>query len=188
MAQQITNDADLVRELNNKIKQAVKYAVDEIYDKNELIIQTIVYNQYDPTEYQRTWEFGSKPWRKEVNSTLGTEHGNVSGKMSYDTNLSEHKINDSFNQHMGFQEQSMKDYLADIIYQGLAGDFTGEYKYAKDNPKFKGEAWAQKRDAWKKLNDWLTITQIKKLFEEGMNRAGLQYTRHKFGIRVEKHD
>ena len=98
--------------------------------------------------------------------------------------------NESKGQHSSIAYNTWGDpmttYLAEIIYQGLAGDFTGEYKYASQNPRFAGEAWTKKRDAWKQLQDRLGRTLLKKWMKEGFNKAGLNVQSHGMALGTNK--
>lgn len=175
--------AELNRQMALAIKEAVDYTVQKIWNENRAFIQDVVYNAYSPQDYERTDEFKLDAWDTEVNANVETRGAKVHGAVKYNgSNLSASR-GDGFGQHMGFDDEPSRMYLAEIIYQGLAGDFTGQYTYAHQNPAFKNEPWARKRDAWKALVDWLGINNLKKIFAEGLSRAGLQYHSHSTPIK-----
>lgn len=150
------------------LKQAAKYVAEQILIKNEELVQQIVYDAYSPSEYDRTGEF-KKAWGSEAHIT-----GNVAtGEFWHDSE----KMT-SFNGHHEsvVDGQPMRDYLAEIIYEGLSGAIYQE-GYAKNYKPFKGQAWTKRRNVWKALLDWLKINQLKKLFEEGLRRQGVTFTR-----------
>lgn len=177
MANQALNNSQLEAMLMPKIRIAVDYVVQKIWNENRALIRKIVYNSYWPTEYERTNQFAN----------IGETDVKISGNHAIGSFFynSENLIPGEHGQHSSIAYNTygepMTTYLVEIIYQGLAGDFTGEYKYAKQNPKFAGEAWTKKRDVWEKLNKYITSHRIRKLFEEGMKYAGIKFKRNSYG-------
>ena len=168
MEKQARNDAEVRAMIMPALKQAAKYVAEQILIKNEELIQQIVYDAYDPVEYDRTGEF-KKAWDTDAYIT-----GNVAtGEFWHDSE----KMNSFDGHHASVVDgQPMRDYLAEIIYEGLSGAIYQE-GYAKYNKRFKGQAWTKKRDVWKALLNWLKINQLKKLFEEGLRQQGISFTR-----------
>ena len=159
------------------LKQAAKYVAEQILIKNEELVQQIVYDAYNPSEYERTGEF-KKAWNTDAYVT-----GNVAtGEFWHDSE----KMSSYDDHHMSIVDgQPMRDYLADIIYEGLAGAIY-QPGYAKNYKPFKGQAWTKKRDVWKALLGWLKITQLKSLFEEGLRRQGVAFTRTNAAVYFDK--
>ena len=177
MVSNARNDAQVKAMLMPALKDAVDYVVKQILTENEQLIQKIVYDGYTPVEYDRTGQF-KKAWDTNTHIT-----GNkVTGEMAYDPD----KMTAIGNHHASIVDgQPIQEYLADIIYEGLAGAIYQE-GYAKYDKRFKGQAWTKKRDVWNALIKWLGPNRIRKLFEEGMRKQGLNYTRHNYAIFVEK--
>ena len=151
------------------LKNVVDYVVQKIWNENRELVRTVVYESYQPTEYDRTGQF------KEAWSTQVKTKGNmVTGEFYYDPD----KL-DSFDGHHEsiVDGQPMQDYLAEIIYEGLSGAIY-QKGYAKYSKRFKGQAWTKKRDAWKKLLKRIGTDKMKRMFEEGMRQQGLKFNAH----------
>ncbi len=157
----IRNNQELEQALLPALKIATNYVIESIGEKNQELIQKIIYDSYNPKQYERTYEF-KEAWREETN--LSMSRNKIESKFSYDTN--------SFHT-FGNMRHNTTTYLAEIIYEGLSGNF--EQGYAKDDPKFKNQQWASKRDVWHELEKWLGKNKINELFEEGMKKAGLRF-------------
>lgn len=159
------------------LRKAARYVAEQILLKNEELVQQIVYNAYTPKRYNRTGEF-KKAWNTESYAT-----GNVaSGEFRYDPD----KLSFYDDHHMSIVDgQPMTDYLADIIYEGMAGAIY-QPGYARNYKPFKGQAWTKKRDVWKALLGWLKIRQLKSLFEEGLRRQGVAFTRTNAAVYFDK--
>lgn len=174
MAVQIKNEAQLASIFVPKLKEAVDYVVQKIWNENRELIRLIVYEAYQPSMYECTGEF-KEAWDTSVKSV-----GNyIEGEFKYDPR--ELTVNRDKWQHGSFyvsdgneHETTMTTYLADVIYQGLAG------------PMFGQGPWTQKRDAWSALDKWLSNTTFRKIFEEGMTKAGIPWKKSIGGISVEK--
>lgn len=153
--------------LNKKLQIAVDYLIKKIWEENRSVVEEVVYKAYNPTKYERTGEF-KEAWETQVT----TEGNKIQGQFNYAPD----KITTrNFIQH----EEQVVEYLADIIYQGLSGDFgigpntKNGKRYAKNNPLFQGQAWTQKRDAWKELENRLGARKLKAWMKEGFAKAGL---------------
>lgn len=180
MATRGMSKAELNQQMALALKKAVDYTVEQIQEENWHKVMEIVYDAYFPSDYDRTYEFADKAWDTESSSTTKANGANAKGEFKY----SPKNMISSSPQHASFLNgEDSREYLAEIIYQGLAGDFTGEYTYAHENPAFNNAAWTRKRDAWKALNDWLGKNNLKKIFSEGLTKAGLQYHSHSTPIK-----
>lgn len=184
---QAKNNQELEHMLMPLLEKAINYVVQKIMEENKEIIEQVVYNSYSPNIYDRTGEF-KEAWDIET-KTYGNK---VQGTFKF---APDKMSVGSGGQHSSiFDGSDIRPYLAEIIYQGLSGDFglgeanrSGKY-YAKNNPLFANEAWAKKRDAWKELNNKIGIRKIKQYFEEGMRRNGLNFKGHTASIKVIKYD
>lgn len=96
-----------------------------------------------------------------ASSTNGDTHFRANGKMR------------SKAERAGGEWGDSRAYLAEIIYQGLAG------------PAFGDGYWRKKRDAFEALLKYIGKQRMKQWFEEGMTYAGLDYKRHGGALQVE---
>ena len=133
------------------IQNALKYTVEKIKEKNEQVVNQIVYAVYSPQMYPRTFEL-REAWKSEANASGASGHATFEydpSKISAHSNLTDEAV----------------PYLAEIVYQGLAGKIYGE------------GAWTQARDAWQALLDACGEDAIKEWFYQGCRQAGLPLER-----------
>lgn len=167
---QARNNQELENMLMPALEKAIDYVVQKIWNDNRELIRTIVYESYQPEEYERTGEF-KEAWDTDV-KRLGNF---VRGEMKYDPR--ELTVNYNKWQHgSAYLQQPMTTYLAEVIYQGLSGDLFDE------------GPWTKKRDVWASLNREVGIRKIKQYFEEGMRRNGLDFRGHTASLKVTKYD
>lgn len=168
-SQSVSNPAQLQALLVPRLKEAVDYVVQKIWNENRELIRILVYESYQPSMYERTGEF-KEAWDTSIRSM-----GNyIEGEFKYDSRNM--VVNPALGQHASIVTgEPSVSYLADIIYQGLAGHIFGT------------GYWTQKRDAWTALDKWLSNTQLRTIFEEGMSRVGIPWKRNVGAITVEKH-
>lgn len=160
---------ELTKAVVRDLEKAVDYTVQKIWVENREIIQQVVYNAYWPTEYERTGEFRNA-WGTKVKSSGDT----VTGEFKYDQS----KLNAYDNHHNSIVgDGECKEYLAEIIYQGLAGAIYHP-GYAKYSMAFKSQAWTKKRNAWKVLLQKLGQNTFRRYFEQGLNYCGIKYKRN----------
>ena len=173
----ITNDNALQAAVVADLKNVVDYVVQKLWEENRDLVQKIVYDGYQPEEYERTNEF-KEAW----NTDVKTLNSFIQGEFKYDSRLL--TVNADNGQHSSLADGApMTEYLAEVIYDGLSGAIY-EPGYAKNSSRFKGEAWANKRDVWSALLKWFNKTKLKQLFEEGMRRQGINFIRHNVAIKV----
>lgn len=179
------NNQEVERMIMPALTKAIDYVVQKIWNDNREIVRQVVYESYQPNMYNRTNEF-KEAWETET-KTVGNK---AQGTFKYAPD----KMSIGDGQHSSvINGEDYRVYLAETIYQGLSGDFgygenTGTKRHAKNNPYFAGEAWTQKRNAWKMLTSKISITQIKQYFEEGMRQNGINFKRGKGAIKVTKYD
>lgn len=168
MANLARSNKELTQMLFPPLKVIVDYIMQKLWNENREIIRKVVYDAYRPEMYQRTNQF-KEAWDYKVLGSSGT--GKIQGEFYYEPNK---LTSGAGGQHSSFLTgEEMKEYLADVIYQGLAGDFTGQYKYAKQNPHFSNQAWANSRNAWDMLVKKVGKTNMDKWVSEGAKYAGL---------------
>lgn len=152
-----TNDAELRAMLEAALQSAVEYTVEEIKKLNVEKIEEIVYGAGTPDEYSRTYTF-EEAWDYSVGGGSG-----ISGEF--------HWAPEYLSYHPSIVTgEDIRDGLADIIYQGMAGHVLGT------------GFWTAKRDAFNALQQALKKNELRCLFEAGMTKAGLNWQRHTAGI------
>ena len=173
----ITNNNALQAAVVADLKNVVDYVVQKLWEENRDLIQKIVYDGYQPEEYERTNEF-KEAW----NTDVKTLNNFVQGEFKYDSRLL--TVDTDNGQHSSLVDGTpMTEYLAEVIYDGLSGAIY-EPGYAKNSSRFKGQPWANKRDVWSALLKWFSKTKLKQLFEEGMRKEGLDFIKHNVAIKV----
>ena len=173
----ITNNNALQAAVVADLKNVVDYVVQKLWEENRDLVQKIVYDGYQPEEYERTDEF-KEAWNTEVK----TLNNFVQGEFKYDSRLL--TVDTDNGQHSSLVDGTpMTEYLAEVIYDGLSGAIY-EPGYAKNSSRFKGQPWANKRDVWSALLKWFNKTKLRQLFEEGMRRQGINFIRHNVAIKV----
>ena len=178
MAVQIKNESQLSSIFVPKLKEAVDYIVQKIWNENRELIRLIVYEAYQPSRYNRTGEF-KEAWDTKVN----TKGNHIEGEFYYDWNKLTPGDDDPesprYGQHVSAIDRFlMTEYLAEVIYQGKAGPAFGNGVHTG--------AWADKRDVWATLDKWLSNTTFRRIFEEGMTKAGIPWKKSIGGVNVEK--
>lgn len=159
----LKNKAQVRRYLlsHDVLVQVVNYILDEIYKQNTEVVNRIVYTAYNPSEYQRTYEF---------RDSWGTDGAKASGihvkgefkylpeKMTYNPELAQHGSPDWYH---GVHGGDARTYLADIIYDGLSGNLFGNGQ------------WRKSRDAWDALLKEVGVNNIAKWTKQGFKNVGL---------------
>ena len=173
----ITNNNALQAAVVADLKNVVDYIVQKLWEENRDLVQKIVYNGYQPEEYERTNEF-KEAW----NTDVKTLNSFIQGEFKYDSRLL--TVDTDNGQHSSLVDGTpMTEYLAEVIYDGLSGAIY-EPGYAKNSSRFKGQPWANKRDVWSALLKWFNKTKLRQLFEEGMRKEGLDFIKHNVAINV----
>lgn len=159
MGSRAVNESQLAAQLIGPLQQATQYVVDKILEENRKQVQQTVYDGYQPSVYQRTNEL-LESWKAEAKA-----HGtsSVFGSFEYD----ESKISAT-----SVLTGKAVPYLADIVYNGLAGHIFGE------------GPWTKKRDAWNALEKVVGANKIRQWMKEGMATAGLSVVSHGGAIKA----
>ena len=160
MANNLPSDEQSLRAyLRPKILIIVQTILENIKKSNVEQINQIVYGAGTPTEYIRTYQFRDFAWDATVtkNTLYETE-----GEFKYNPeaegmkpHLSLRKYHD---QPPGINEN---EYLAEIIYEGVAGHIFGE------------GFWTKPRDAWTKLVEIVGSDTMKNWIDQGARKARL---------------
>lgn len=166
------NNNELQAMLMPKIKEAVDLFVQKIWNKNRELVRILVYESYQPSVYNRTGEF-KEAWETEVKTT-GIAN-KVQGSFHYAPDKLTPGDNDPdsprYGQHVSAIDRFlMTTYLADVIYQGLAGPAFGHG--VESGP------WHSKRDVWERLEKELGRSTLKKWMKECFDQVGLKVNVH----------
>ena len=155
----IKNDTQMRKAMAPVIKGLTEFLLDKIFSLNKEKIQEIVYNVYNPTTYNRTGQF-KEAWKTEITKTTRNQ---VEGKFSYAPEKMTYNQLEA--QHGSYYQPpgDVREYLADIIYQGLSGPAFG-------NGPINGP-WAEARDAFSALLD-STDGQFDQWVREGLSKLG----------------
>lgn len=170
------NDDELRKLLRPFLRDAVDYVVQKLWNENREVIEQVVYRSHAPSEYNRTHEFANA-WETAVHTAAHIK-ADAEGGLFYKPSLmsvgSADPDSDNYAQHIGVAGKyagiDSREYLADIIYQGLSG------------PAFGDGYWRKKRDAWKELNKRIGRRKMKQWFKEGFANAGLDVKMHNEAI------
>lgn len=154
-----TNEAELIAMLTSPLQGAVDTVMAEIYAQNQLkILATVYANGNDG--YDRTYEF-LDAWK----ISGGGGGGIASGTFEYDPGRLNAGGTPPFNYPYGAQHQSVltgassAESVADYVYLGHGGIWSGGG-----------------RNAFKKLESWLTEAKMVAIFGKGLRSNGLKVT------------
>lgn len=154
------NDAELKAAITGGITVAIESTINAIHEENKDQIQEVVY-KYPNTWYGRTNNF-LNAWSTEV--------GGTEGEMYYDESKISTGSKDDGVHVSVVSGASIAASMPEAIYQWGMGCIqrpTG-------------------RDAWKALDNVLTNTKMRSLFEAGLNASGLPWKRSTGAITVTK--
>lgn len=167
MAKSAKNDRELIQIFKPMLKEAVEYVLDKVLEANEDKILEKVYGAGEPEVYDRSYEF-LKAWDKAVHTASHLGH-DVEGSFYY--NPSSMTVGSTspdaydFAQHIGvggeYMGRDAREYLADIIYQGMAGDLFGR------------GYWTKRRDAFSALVKYVGKERFDKWMMDGFRKAGV---------------
>ena len=155
----IYNDNHFYEIFVPKLKEAINYVLENITEENIKAIDAMIYTSNSPDVYNRTYEF-REAWDKTTASSGNT----ATGSFFYEP--SKMSINPEDGQHASLVTgEDFREYLADVIYNGF------------NDKLFGGGWWSNGRNAFKVLQQWLTNSQFRQLFEEGMTKAGIPWSK-----------
>lgn len=151
------NDIQLRALLEPALQKTVDYVVEKIWEDNQEIVERVVYNAGDPSVYSRTYSF-EEAWEYKSGGggAISAEFMYAPEKLTYHPSV--------------VTGEDIRDGLADIIFEGLAGHIFGT------------GFWTNKRNAFETLQKELGKKKLRQYFEEGMTAAGLKWRRRMGGI------
>lgn len=156
----LRSESEIERFLQPKIEIIVDEILKGIEEWNQREIERVVYAAGQPEVYQRTYEF-EDAWEGKVTKS---EPHEVEGEFTYMPNMMttvEPGIHASVIVDYGYIDD-VRPYLAEIIYEGLAGKIFGT------------GFWTEKRDAWERLIKIVGGSKMKTWINRGARRAGLK--------------
>ena len=156
----LRNDSEVERFLQPKIRIIVEEILKGIEEWNQKEIDRVVYAAGQPDVYQRTYEFRDA-WEGRI--TKDTAH-ETEGEFTYMPNQMttvEPGIHASVIVDYGYLDD-IRPYLAEIIYDGLAGHIFGT------------GFWTGKRDAWERLVKIVGGSKMRTWINRGAKKAGLK--------------
>ena len=179
MVNQAKNNHELRQMLTTPLKLAVRILMEKILEVNDDTIKRVVYNAPGrpllPGSYQSTTEF-LNAWDIAVHSSKAIKTSDIQGSFFYKPSemnaVPPCAENNHMGQHHGIGQSGdsfygdSRDYLADIIYQGLAG------------PAYGDGYWRKKRDAFNELVKIVGRRNFNKWFLEAMQDVGLNVKSH----------
>ena len=173
---QARNNDELRKVLKPALRDAVDYVVQKLWNENRDVVEQVVYRQQTPSTYNRTNQFANA-WETAVHDAAHIK-ADAEGGLFYKPSLmdvgSTNHDSADYGQHIGvanpYYGKDSREYLADIIYQGLAG------------PAFGDGYWRKKRDAWAELNKRVGKLKMKQWCKEGLTYAGLDVVMHAAAI------
>lgn len=172
MAGKITNDKQLLEAFKPAFQKACHYVAEKIYETNREVVKRVVYDAGEPEEYERTGEF-LESWAVTKDNF---DNNRYAYAKFYHRPAAMHTGSPDYGspnyaQHVGvmgdYYGRASKEYLADIIYQGLSGSAFGS------------GYWTKARNAWEVLIKDIGKMKIRAWFEEAMKAQGIELHRHR---------
>lgn len=159
MSVELKNSKQIKDYLVPIICDVVEDIMNKILDLNYELIQQIVYSAYFPNVYERTEEFAfawdySSP--QISGNHISSSFNYNPDTMSYVPELAQHGS--------PFGANDVREYLAEIIYEGLSGPLFG------DGP------WREKRNAWEELLKVVGKQKMNQWIREGFRNRGINIT------------
>lgn len=150
------NDSELSYTISDKLEIALQHVMEQVLKKNDMATYRTVYAAYNPSTYEETGDFG-EAW--DIKTTSGQKF--AEGEFYFEPSVISVNPNADPPQHADIKGNSVAEYMADLIYDSEMGCI---YRPTK-------------RNAWKVVDTWLSDARLSKLFETGMNKAGLKWIR-----------
>lgn len=151
--QGLTSEDAVVRYLQPKLRIIVETILEKITKENEELINEIVYGAGIPEEYNRTGQFADLAWAHDITKDTTYE---IDGEFKYNSD-------GMYDTHPSVVSgEDMREYLAEIIYNGVAGHIFGT------------GFWTEKRDAWTALIKVVGSDTMRSWIKEGANKAQLK--------------
>ena len=149
------------------LRNVAAFVARKIYVENAVIVNQVVYGAGLPQEYERTYQFRDEAWQ--IEKPEHYSHGHIAEyKFYYD--YKKLTIDRDKAQHgsppYAATYSDVRPQLADIIYQGLAGDIFGD------------GYWRKARNAWKELLSTLGKKKMKEMFKQAFEYCGIDVESH----------
>ena len=157
--QGLTSEDAVVRYLQPKLRIIVETILEKITKENKDLINEIVYGAGTPDEYQRTTQFADFAWAHDITKDTTYE---IDGEFKYNPEGMDdiHPSQAKYGSKSPGQDE--RAYLAEIIYNGVAGHIFGT------------GFWTEKRDAWTALIKVVGSNTMKSWINDGANKAHLK--------------
>ncbi len=162
----VRNQSELTELLRQELKPVVDKVVDKIYIDNYDMIEKIVYDAYQPEEYQRTNDFALDAW--EVTPAHSNGKLRIQGDVHYAPENMTYRPDDFV--HGSNYGGDVREALAEIIYQGKSG------------PMFGKGPWTRKRNAYNALIKYLGKRRFNSYLKEALDECGIKYEAHERAI------
>lgn len=156
------NETQLQAVIAQALIPVINRVLERIVEDNRNLIQEYIYDNDTPSVYERTEEF-KEAWGKQSAEVAG-DH--VKGEFSYAPDKM--SVDPGAFQHGSYyySPNDIREYLAEIIYQGGAGPLFGE------------GFWRNKRDVWDRLIKHLGKRQLLSYVSEALRAEGIAFKRN----------
>lgn len=157
----IRNESQLQAAIAQALVPVINRVLERIVEDNRDLIQKYIYDNDTPAVYERTEEF-KEAWETQPAEVTG-DH--VKGEFSYAPDKM--SVDPGAFQHGSYyySPNDIREYLAEIIYQGGAGPMFGE------------GFWRNKRDVWNMLIKHLGKRQILTYVSDALKAEGIAFKR-----------
>ena len=157
----IQNESQLQAAIAQALKPVINRVLEKIVEDNRDLIQEYIYDNDTPEMYERTEEF-KEAWETQSAEVTG-DH--VRGQFSYAPDKM--SVDPGAFQHGSYyyNPNDIREYLADIIYQGGAGPLFGE------------GFWRNKRNVWDRLIKHLGKRRLLSYVSEALQAEGIAFKR-----------
>lgn len=149
------------------LREVVEIVAQKIWNENRDVVRKVVYDAGTPKYYERTNEFRNDAWGFEKPAHY--THGHIAEyRFFYDwekLTIDRDKAQHGSPPHTATYSD-VRPYLADIIYQGLAGNIFGD------------GYWRKARNAWKELLSTLGKKKMKEMFKQAFEYCGIDVESH----------
>lgn len=159
MAAELKNEQAVRTYLMPKILNAVKYMFEQIDKFNEETINEVVYKYDASGRYERTMQFRDAwDYLKEHEPIINGDTVSGTWGFRYDMLM----FNPEKYQHGSIYSGDVREYMAEIIYNGVTGSMFG------DIPA---------RNAWAVVTKYVTKKRVKNWIIDGLKKEGLKISK-----------
>lgn len=155
------NETQLQAVIAQALIPVINRVLERIVEDNRNLIQEYIYDNDTPSVYERTEEF-KEAWETQSAEVAGDhvkgEFFYAPDKMSVDPGAFQHGS-------YYYSPNDIREYLAEIIYQGGAGPLFGE------------GFWRNKRDVWNRLINHLGKRRLLSYVSDALRAEGIAFKR-----------